>query len=269
MTRLTSFLAAVALPSLISGAAAAEDAEGGGRDEVKVSLGAGVGFGPDYEGSDDYRVVPLWNLRVGNLYHPDAYVQLSGTHLTTNFLPDDRFKLGLAADYDSDYDHVEDDRVEELERPEDALHVGLVAGYDFSDRPRTTYALELEVTYDVLHGNGALVTPKARVDLPLMEGLSLGGAVSVSWASEDYMSNRFGISAGDAARSGLSAFDADSGVKDVTVSASLNYAFDKHWGASLRGGYRQMLGDAADSPIVEDRGDDSNFLVGALIGYRF
>lgn len=214
-------------------------------------------------------MVPLWNLRVGNLYHPATYVQLSGTRLTTNLLPDDRFRLGVVADYVSDYDDVDDDRVEELERPDQAVQLGLLASYDLSDQPRTSYALELEVTYDVLHGNGTLINPRIRAEYPLTGQLSIGGSVGFTWASEDYMSNRFGTSSKDAARSGVSSFDADAGVKDVTVGANLTFAITKKWGVILRGAYRQMLADAADSPIVYDCGEDSNFLVGALIGYRF
>src|SRR3954462_3277897 len=49
-----------------------EQAEAGAGDRTVYTLGLGVALAPDYEGSDDYRAVPLWNLRAGNLYHPDT-----------------------------------------------------------------------------------------------------------------------------------------------------------------------------------------------------
>ena len=64
-------------------------------DGVRVTLGAGAGVAPDYEGSDYYEPVPLWNLSVGNLYHPKTYVQVLGPRLRSNFIPDDHWRLVL------------------------------------------------------------------------------------------------------------------------------------------------------------------------------
>jgi outer membrane scaffolding protein for murein synthesis (MipA/OmpV family) len=63
---------------------------------MNFTLGAGAGAAPDYEGSDDYELVPLWNLRVANLYHPKTFVQVIGPRLRSNFLPSDHWRLGLA-----------------------------------------------------------------------------------------------------------------------------------------------------------------------------
>lgn len=267
-TALTIFVVALRVPAAADGLLLPET----GFDQslgARVFLGVGVGVVPDYEGSDDYDLVPVWDLQVANLYHPDTYLRLVGTRFESNFLPDDHFRLGLTANYLFDYDNVDDNSVRQLKRPSDALQMGILAGYDFSDKPRTQYVLEVEATYDALHGNGGLITPRARVELPLAERLSFGAAVSTSWASEDYMSNRFGISAGDAARSGLSPFNADAGVKDVALSLTLTYGLTDSWSISAFGGYRRLVGDAANSPIVDDRGSANNFSIGTLVGYRF
>ena len=63
---------------------------------MNFTLGAGAGVAPDYEGSDDYQLVPLWNLRIGNLYHPSTFVQVIGPRLRSNFLPSDHWRLGLS-----------------------------------------------------------------------------------------------------------------------------------------------------------------------------
>jgi hypothetical protein len=52
---------------------------------VEVTIGAGAGVSPDYEGSDDYEAVPLWNLRVDDLYHPATFIQLLGPRLISIF----------------------------------------------------------------------------------------------------------------------------------------------------------------------------------------
>jgi MipA family protein len=249
-------------------AVAADDGDSWWAD-LDFALSAGAGVGPDYEGSDDYEPAPLPGLRVANLYHPNTHVSIRGLKFESNFLPSDHFQLGIVADYLSDYDGVDDDAVNDLERPAAAVHVGPVAGFEFTDERRIRYGIEIAATYDVLHGNGFLVTPRTSIRVPLAKNVFLNGSVEASWASDDYMSNRFAISAADAARSGLRLYDADAGFKDVEFGVGATYAFTKHWSVSMSGRYERLLGDAADSPIVDDRGSQDAFRFGALVNYRF
>ncbi len=253
----------------LPGVALAADAGDSSRDDLEFTLSAGAGVGPDYEGSDDYEPSPLLSVQVGNLYHPSTYVRARGLGFESNFLPSDHFQLGIVADYLSDYDGVDDDAVDELERPAKAVHVGPIAGFEFTDERHIRYGLEATATYDVLHGNGFVVTPRASIRVPVAKNVFLNGSVEASWASDDYMSNRFGISDADAARSGLQSFDADAGFKDVELGLGAIYAFTKRWSVSMSGRYEYLLGDAADSPIVDDRGSQDAFRFGALVNYRF
>jgi outer membrane scaffolding protein for murein synthesis (MipA/OmpV family) len=261
----------IALPAILAVASAAFAADAGdaSRDDFEFTLSAGAGVGPDYEGSDDYEPAPLLGLRIGNLYHPNTHVGVRGLHFESNFLPHDRFELGLVAAYLSDYDGVDDDAVDELERPDSAVHVGVLAGVEFEDERRIRYGIEIEATYDVLHGNGAVVTPQASIRVPAAEKVFVNGSLSASWASGDYMSNRFGISDADAARSGLRSYDADADFKDVELGLGATYVITKRWSVSMSGRYQHMLGDAADSPIVEDRGSEDAFRFGTLVNFRF
>jgi MipA family protein len=239
------------------------------RDDLKFTLSAGAGVGPDYEGSDDYEPAPLFGVRVENLYHPGTHIGVRGLRFESNFLPHDQFALGIVADYMSDYDGVDDDAVSELERPAKAVHVGPLAGFELTDERHILYGIEATATYDVLHGNGFLVTPRAGIRVPLAKNVFLNGSIEASWASGDYMSNRFGISDADAARSGLQPFDADAGFKDVELGLGATYAFSKRWSLSMSGRYEHLLGDAADSPIVDDRGSQDAFRFGTVVNYRF
>src|SRR3954451_9076527 len=54
-----------------------EQAEAGAGDRTVYTLGLGVALAPDYEGSDDYRAAPLWNLRAGNLWRLPAVASTS------------------------------------------------------------------------------------------------------------------------------------------------------------------------------------------------
>ena len=74
--------------------------------------------------------------------------------------------------------------------------------------------------------------------------------------------------------SGLPAYEADGGFNKV--GATLLGAFDldgdlTNGGFALfaMGGYSKVIGDAADSPYVAQRGDADQWIVGAGIGYTF
>ena len=83
------------------------------------------------------------------------------------------------------------------------------------------------------------------------------------------MSSYFGVAATNAARSGLERYDADEGFKDIAVSASPTYAFSERWSVAGCGHCAPRLGDAEDSPIVDDRGDANQFVGGLLADFTF
>jgi outer membrane protein len=244
-------------------------ADPGAGQGISLTLGAGVGIAPDYEGSDDYEAVPLWNLRAGNLYHPETYVQVVGPRLISNFLPHDHWRLGVAGQFIRERDDVEDDRVDDLRSVDASAMLGLIAGYDFFATPQTDLAVEVEGRQDVASDNGFLGTIRGRYGVPLGQSWRLDTRVETTWASEDYMSSYFGVGAGDAARSGLDEFNADEGFKNVAFGASLTYRFLERWSATGVGTFSRLLGDAEDSPLVEDRGDENQMFGGLLINYRF
>jgi MipA family protein len=199
---------------------------------MTITLGAGAGAAPDYEGSDDYELVPLWNLRLANLYHPKTFVQVLGPRLRSNFLPSEHWRLGLAGQFIKERNDVENNQVDHLKSVDPSVMLGAVAGYDFLADPQQNLALEVEARQDVANDNGALVTVRGVYGGRLSDSWALNGSVGSSWASDDYMSSYFGIDAADAARSGLEQFSADEGFKDVSVGAALTYRLFERWSIS-------------------------------------
>jgi MipA family protein len=233
------------------------------------TLGLGAAFAPDYEGSDDYQPVPLWDFRAGNLYHPETYVRVLGPTLRSNFLPSDHWRLGVSGRYIPERDDVDDDVVDELDSVDASFLLGIMAGYDFIGDRQQDLGIMLDAKQDVSSDNGFLGTIQGFYGTALGNRSRLGLGVETTWASEDYMSSYFGVSASDAAQSGLSPFDADEGFKDVAVSASYTYAFGERWSLTGVGRYARLLNDAEDSPIVDDRGDANQFVVGLLANFTF
>jgi outer membrane scaffolding protein for murein synthesis (MipA/OmpV family) len=252
-----------------TGDAVVDPADTGPGQGLNFTLGAGAGIAPDYEGSDDYELVPLWNLRIANLYHPSTFVQVIGPRLRSNFLPSDHWRLGLAGQFIKERDDVENDQVDDLEKVDASVMLGVLAGYDFLADRQQHLMLEVEARQDVANDNGFLASVRGRYGRPLTENWRFDALVGSTWASEDYMSSYFGIDGADAARSGLDQFGADEGFKDVSFGGALTYRLFERLSVSALANYTRLMEDAEDSPIVDDVGDENQFFGGALVNYRF
>jgi outer membrane protein len=252
-----------------TGDAIADPVDAGPGAGVNFTLGAGAGMAPDYEGSDDYEFVPLWNLRAGNLYHPNTFVQVLGPRLRSNFLPSDHWRLGLSGQFIRERDDVDNNQVDDLEKVDPSVMLGAMGGYDFFADPREHLMLEVDVRQDVANDNGFLASVRGLYGRPFADGWRFDAVVGSTWASDDYMSSYFGIDGADAARSGLDQFSADEGFKDVSVAGALSYRFFERWSVTALVSYTRLLDDAADSPVVDDVGNENQFFTGALVNYTF
>jgi len=257
--RTVGWLAGVALIGLAQPVAAAD-----------VTLGLGPAVAPDYEGSDDYELVPVWQLVISDLYHPATNVTVIGPRLRSNLVAHPQLRAGIAGLFIGERDDVDDSRVDRLRSADTALMLGAIVGWDFLPQPAVGLIAGLEVLYDVANDNGTLVSPHIRYANVLPGSpWSVGTEVFTTWASDDFMTERFAISNADAARSGLPRFRADEGFKDVGLRVGANYRFTDRWSTTLLGQYTRLLGDAADSPIVDDRGNENQLIVGLTLNYSF
>jgi outer membrane protein len=236
---------------------------------IDLTVGLGAAFAPDYEGSDDYELGPTWFLRASPLLGSETFVEIRGTRLSSNLIASPHWRAGLAGNYRFDYDDVDERDVRRLRNPESALLLGPTLGYDFDARAAHELVLEVDALYDVANGNGGTITPRLRGRMPLAPSLIGDLRLSTTWGSNDFMENWFDVTNNDANRTGLNQFNADEGFKDVTVAGSIVYQFTANWSVTGTASYSLLVGDAADSPIVDDRGDENQFLVGALVNYTF
>jgi outer membrane protein len=238
---------------------------------IDWTIGAGAGVAPDYEGSDDYEAVPLWNLRAQNLYHPATYVDITGLKLSSNFLPHDNFRLGISGEYAMKRSDVDDDSVDSLGSTDDGLMLGIMGGYDINVTPDGVLGFELDGRFDPKGDVGSLLTARVKFRSPIDSAKKwiANARAESTFASDDYMENYFGIDAADLGGSNLTAFDADAGFKDVTLAAGITYQFTQNWSVSALASYKRLVEDAEDSPVTDDAGDADQLFAGILASFRF
>jgi outer membrane protein len=228
----------------------------------KFELGLGPGIAPDYEGSEDYQFVPIPYARAQ--WASGQYVHLLGNKLKGNLLPDDMWSLGPMLEYISSRADVDNNRVDDMQNVDASVMLGVFGSVKI-DR----WNASLELRQDIADNNGFLTTLRGGYNLPINEQLRLGFGVSTTYADGDYMNTYFSVDSGDAARSGLKEYDAESGFKDVALDLSADYNIYENWSVTGLFQYTRLVGDAEDSPVVDDEGDENQFFAGFLVKYSF
>ncbi len=227
-----------------------------------LTLGAGVGVAPDYEGANEYNPIPILVARAG---FGKQSVELRGTGLRATLLTAGMFSAGPIINYRFPRNDVDDDAVDDLGNIDAALEVG-----GFVRLFNRGVIAGLTATHDVAGGHdGYLISAELGYRARFHPLLASTVIVSSTYANGDFMETYFGINAGDSVASGLDEFDADAGFKDVGVTLNLQHGRREGWGLTGILSYKRLLDDAADSPIVDDVGNANQIFGGAALTYSF
>ena len=227
------------------------------------SIGGGLGVVPDYEGSDNYEVVPV---PTGSAkFENGMYVKLLGLNLRANLIPSDFWRLGPVYNYRSQRSDVDNSRVDDMSNVSDANELGLFGGIEWQNW--YVFLEWLADTGDAHDGSyGAL---KGGYNWIINPKWALTMGAFGTYASDDYMSTYFGVNGRDSRRSGLDKYDADGGMKDVGLDLGLNWRFAQSW--DLRGLFQAkwLVGDADDDSPVTDEGSEFQAFSAVLVVFNF
>lgn len=235
---------------------------------LRGEIVAGVAVIPEYEGADHYMPIPLANGRVSL---DKRYIEIEGVTARINILNSDVIELGPVANLTFGRDSkIDSAAVARLGVIDDAFEVGGFAALNLPVGDSGKVRLAVQAVQDVssVH-SGWLGQASASYALQASPRLSLSASASASYASGEYAQTYYSVTAAGAAASGLPRFDADAGLKDIGVTVSARYQIAERWSVNATGGYKRLLGDFADSPIVSQQGDANQWFAGVGIGFSF
>ena len=270
----------------LSSPAFAQSANAGGQlpspDELSkrdmVTLGVGAAVTPDYEGSDDYRVIPAAAIR-GRV--SGISFNTRGTYLYVDVIP----KHGGKVDFNAGpiagvrlttYRHIHDDVVELLPRRKRAFEVGGFAGLSVHGltNPYDTLGFRVDVTHDIGSAHkSTIVSPNVEFSTPLSRTTYASLTGGIEFVSNKFADYYYTITPADSAASGLPVFDADGGMKNWKLGLLLNQSLtgDLLHGFSIfgLGQYSRLQGDFKRSPIVSQRGSGNQWLGAVGLAYTW
>lgn len=278
-------LALLAAPAAAQEAAAQEvaplAAEGTAFSGDFLIVGGGVAVVPSYEGSNDLIAIPAAGV-AGRIHGIGINARSAGVALD---VIDDAsrsggigFSFGPVVRYRTNRSgRIADDVVAKLGKLKGVVEAGVNVGIDAKRvfNPYDSLSFSVDLRWDVSgRGSGMIVSPGISYLTPLSKGIALGGAVTSDFIDSRYANYNFGISPGGSIASGLPAYTAHGGLKDVGIGAFT--AFDLN-GNFLDGGpaigvgalYSRLFGSAAETPITSIRGSRSQLIFGAAASYTF
>lgn len=260
---------------------APEQAQAAREGRARLSIGAGVAWLPDYEGSDDKRFTPL---PVANGTVWGMSFTVLGNRASLDLIPDPEgrgwnFQLGPVAVINlnrTNQDAIEDARVRALGEIDTAVEVGGYVGIGKTGLIHDYDTLSVSVSYrhDVtrIHRSG-IITPSVNYTTPLSTKALVGLFASAEIVQDRYARTYFGVTPVGSIASGLPVFVPKGGQKDISLGGMFTYALTGNLtkGLALVTGfnYRKLVGDFADSPLVSIAGSRHNWTVGGGLALTF
>lgn len=246
-----------------------------------LTLGIGGGYGPSYEGSDDYTLFPA-PLAQGSLSGFDFGARGPGLYVDlvrdSNAEGNVKFLAGPLVRVRTDRNNnIKDPVVRSLGKEDVAIEIGATAGVSFSKvlNPFDSLTLSTDIQWDVAKAHrGRLISPNISYSTPLSTAIFTNLSLSAIHVDGNYADTYFSIDAAGSAASGLPVFDAKGGWKSygasllggVDLSGDVR---DGGWGVFGLVSYSRLTGDAKRSPVTAIRGDADQWFLAGGISYTF
>lgn len=285
--RLTAVAATLAF-ALAASPASAQDTPPDGAPPIEdfggdsITIGAAGAYLPDYEGSDDYRLVPA-PVAIGSI--SGFAFTLAGNRLSVDLIPNQpgpswdfqAGPIGVISFNRSDRDSIDDPRVKALAEVDTAIELGGYVGIGKTGvitSPYDKLSVSLSYRHDVSNAHDSGIwQPTINYLTPLSRKAAIGLFASAERAERGYARTYFSISPTESVASGLTVYNARGGWKNYTVGALATYSLTGdllHGFKLIAGGtYKRMLNDFGNSPIVSIAGDRDQWLGAVGLAYTF
>lgn len=239
------------------------------RDTWDITLGGGASVEPSYEGGRDHVVDPL-------PYFDASWYDINGRERMfvsvddgagIDVLSTGKWTAGPLLFWRPGRGVSDSSDLRGLDYVESSFQGGAFVEYD----PHDCCDIFLRVRHDILSdSNGTFVDLGGEVNAPIAEKHWYAGLKVVStWANNSGLQPMFGITPAQSTTSGLTAYKPDSGFRDISLQPSLTYQFNETWATQFFVNYERLLGPAADSPLIRNRGTPDQFSGGLLLLFHF
>ena len=233
-------------------------------DGMTLSLGGAVGFGPKYEGSDEYDVSGFPIVFPGFGQSIQRIVVRGADDVRYRLILQQGFEAGPLAGYRWSRKESDGRLLRGLGEVDGGLVLGGFVGYRVGqvifDAAYLQQATGENTGYQIRFG--------AEIDAPVYNQVFLEARAGTTFSSDRYMDTYFGVTEAqsDNSAAGLPVYNPSSGLKDVHLQLGVRAEIYEKWLFRTGVRYGRLLNDAADSPVIESKNQFSGFL---SLSYKF
>lgn len=252
----------------LSGTASAADLD---KDTAKasdgwtVTVGAEGRFTPSYEGSKNYdwMALPLFDVRP--MGTPARFHSPRDGFGVTLF-ESGKFTAGPVAYLEfARHSSKKNAGLNGIEDVKLAYEVGGFAEYWAYDWLRA----HAELRKGFAGHHGTILDLALDFVMPAPGGLTLSAGPRMRISDSSGNSRYFDISPQESAISGLPAYSTNGGIRTVGAGTQVIKQWNPEWATHAFIEYDRLVGDAADSPLVQIRGNANQLTLGAGFAYSF
>ena len=149
------------------------------------------------------------------------------------------------------------------------VKLGGEAGVFAEIYPTDFMRVRAEVRRGIRSHSGIVADISADAFFDLTDRIQISAGPRASWASQDYFDAFYGVTAAEAAASGLSPYAPGSGMKGAGFGGAVTWNVTGELSASVFAEYERLMGPAAESSLVRERGSRNQVTIGASSVYRF
>jgi len=228
------------------------------------TVGAAGFYAPEFLGSKDYEFVPVPDLKVE---YKNRFFASMFEGVGYNIVNSEGWRIGPIAKYAFGRDESDHIALRGLGDVDDTIELGGYAEYSFDP-----FSVKLEMRqglggHEGLVGEAGLSYSNSIETLGSPVFFSIGPRVN--FANDDYNNAFFGVTAAQSAKSGLAQYKAESGLVSYGIGGFMMMPITDSISASAFAGYDRLGEEAADSPLVRQRGSEDQFIVGLGLSYQF
>lgn len=230
-------------------------------DDWEVTIGMSSLITPEYEGADEYRVIPV---PLVDITYQDRYFFNPYRGLGFNWINTRQIQAGPVMTYRLWQNEDDNPALDGLGNIPGTLELGGFFNYYL---PYIRFGADFK--QGVNGHRGAIANFSMEFYGKISDKIQYAIGPRYAWADENYMQTYFGIDGTQSERSGLDAYFPGAGSKEIGVGGFLAYEFNEHWRVSTFGRLTRLLHPASDSPIVKDEGTPTQLTLAFGIGYTF
>ncbi|MEO3386258.1 MipA/OmpV family protein [Mesorhizobium sp. CAU 1741] len=228
-----------------------------------LKVGGAVLYAPKFEGASggEFLFQPMISL---GKHGKAARFSSRNDNIALGLIDTGAFRAGPAAKLIFGRDDDHDDIVGLSEVEFGGELGGFVEVY-----PTEFVRVRAELRHGINSHDGIVADLSADAFFDITDTVRLSGGPRATWASEGYYEAYYGVDAAESVASGLSPYTPDSGIKSVGAGGAVTWKATDVIDTSVFAEYSRLMGPAADSSLVEERGSRNQFTVGASATYRF